>query len=307
MFSLILAIICSSSIALIFKYSEQRKANRYVVTSSNYLVASLISLFFIISSKDIMWPRLEDLNIFMGEFQYIFTNNQLKFTVDSSSIWAAFIGILGGIFFFLAFVFYQKSVNEDGVGLAGTFAKLGILIPMILAIFFWNEIPQLIQWAGIILALIAIIIVNFPFKKDLKKAIRWTLILLFIFGGLGEFANKIFQYYGQIHEKNLFLFFVFATAFVISLIYVIYRGDKFRLRDMIIGVFVGIPNLFSSFFLINALDELKTAVVFPIFSAGGIVVISLGGYFIYNESLNKKEKIAIILTIIALILINIQK
>ncbi len=307
MFSLILAIICSSSIALIFKYSEQKKANRYLVTSSNYLVASLISLFFIVSSNDIMWPRLKDLNTFMGEFQYIFTNNQLKFTLESSSIWAAVIGILGGIFFFLAFIFYQKSVNEDGVGLAGTFAKLGILIPMVLAIFFWNEIPQLIQWVGIILALIAIVIVNFPFKKDLKKAIRWTLILLFIFGGLGEFANKIFQYYGQIHEKNLFLFFVFSTAFVISLVYVLYRGDKFRLRDMIIGVFVGIPNLFSSFFLINALDELKTAVVFPIFSAGGIVVISLGGYFIYNESLNKKEKVAIVLTIVALVLINIQK
>ncbi|MBS3766987.1 MAG: hypothetical protein KGY75_02555, partial [Candidatus Cloacimonetes bacterium] len=60
-----------------------------------------------------------------------------------------------------------------------------------------------------------------------------------------------------------------------------------------------------SFFLINALDELKTAVVFPIFSAGSIVVISLGGYFFYNESLNKKEKSAIVMTIVALILINL--
>lgn len=128
-----------------------------------------------------------------------------------------------------------------------------------------------------------------------------------MFGGLAEFTNKFFQYYGRIHEKNLFLFFVFVTAFVISAVYVMVKGYEIRMNEFIIGIFVGIPNLFSSFFLINALEELKTAVVFPIFSAGSIVVISLGGYFIYGETLNRKEKAAIVLTIIALILINIQR
>jgi len=305
LFSLFLAIICSSSIALIFKYSELKKANRYLVTTSNYLIASVISLVFISISKEIFWPRLIHIGSFLKEFRLVFASENLKFTAETSNLWAAFIGIIGGIFFFLAFVFYQKSVKEEGVGLAGTFAKLGILIPMILAIFFWNEVPEIIQWVGIILALFAIIIVNFPFDKDLKKALRWTLIFLFTFGGMAEFVNKIFQYYGQIYEKNLFLFFVFFTAFIISLIYVFIRKDKFKKRDFVIGIFVGVPNLFSSFFLINALDELKTAVVFPIFSAGSIVVISLGGYFFYNESLNNKEKSAIFMTIIALILINL--
>ncbi|MCF8009488.1 MAG: EamA family transporter, partial [Halanaerobiales bacterium] len=268
MISLLFAIICSSSIALIFKYSELIKANRYLVTTSNYLTASLISLVLISTSKEIFWPKLIHLDSFLKEFKPIFTSEGLKFTTETSNLWAAFIGIIGGIFFFLAFIFYQKSVKDEGVGLAGTFAKLGILIPMILAIFFWNEIPEAVQWIGIILALLAIIIVNFPFDKDFKKALRWTLIFLFIFGGMGEFANKIFQYYGQIYEKNLFLFFVFFTAFIISLVYVLIRGDRFKKRDIIIGALVGIPNLFSSFFLINALDELKTAVVFPIFSAG---------------------------------------
>ena len=41
MFYLLLAIICSASIALIFKYTETRKTNRYVITSANYFMLSL--------------------------------------------------------------------------------------------------------------------------------------------------------------------------------------------------------------------------------------------------------------------------
>ena len=302
-----MAIICSSSIALIFKYSESKRSNRYLITSSNYLVASLISLFLVMSSKEIIWPRITDFNQFFNELILVFTNQQLKFSVEASNVWAVFIGVFGGIFFFLAFIFYQKSVKDEGVGLAGTFAKLGILIPMILAIFIWNELPESLQWLGIFLALVAIVIVNMPFNKNWKQALKWTLISLFIFGGLAEFSNKFFQYYGRVYEKNLFLFSVFTTAFVISAVYVLIKDYRIRTKEFMIGIFVGIPNLFSSFFLINALDQLKTAVVFPIFSAGSIVVISMGGYFLYGETLNRREKVAIVLTIIALVMINIPK
>lgn len=43
MFYLLLAIVCSGSIALIFKYSESKECNRALVTTFNYLTATLIS------------------------------------------------------------------------------------------------------------------------------------------------------------------------------------------------------------------------------------------------------------------------
>lgn len=49
MFYLTLAIISSAAISLIFKYSENTNSNRYLITSTNYFVASMISLFMIIS------------------------------------------------------------------------------------------------------------------------------------------------------------------------------------------------------------------------------------------------------------------
>ena len=130
--------------------------------------------------------------------------------------------------------------------------------------------------------------------------------MLFITGGLAEFSNKLFQKYGLSEQKEVFLFFVFFTAFVVSLFFTLKSAKKLRKRDVITGFAVGIPNLFSSFFIILSLKYLKTSVVFPVYSAGAIVVISIMSFLIFKEKLGKRERIAILLTIAALILVNLD-
>ena len=305
MIYLILAIFCSSSIALVFKHSENNNMNRLAVTTTNYFVAFSISLVFI--WRNGLFNHFEggEFTKLFHEFKNVFLFNNKIFSEKASLAWTVLIGIFAGIFFFLSFIYYQKSVKNDGVGLSGVFSKLGILLPMLLSIILWQEYPSSVQWVGISLAICSIVLVNFPFNKDWKKAIRLSLILLFFYGGIAEFSNKLFQKYAALNLKPLFLFFVFVTAFLISLFFVIKDKNKINHQDLLTGIMVGVPNLFSSFFLINALDVLKTAVVFPIFSAGSIVVISVGGFMIFQEKLNRREVSAIIMTIIALVLINI--
>lgn len=298
-----LAILCSTSIALIFKYSENNHMNRYVVTSSNYLMASLISLS-IISYNNMSFLSVNKL-INPSIIQKILFSSDFSLTQESSIVWALFIGVPSGLFFFLAFIYYQKGVNENGAGLTGAFAKIGILVPMTISILIWNEIPTPLQWLGIILSLTSILMVNISLK-DLKiDKIRVSLLLLFLFSGLAEFSNKLFQKYALIDYKLFFLFFVFFTAFLVSLIIPIIQKQEFRKHDILTGLSVGIPNLFCSFFLIMALENLKASVVFPIYTATTIVLINIGGFTIFQEHLKRKEKISVILTIIALILINI--
>lgn len=300
---LFLAIICSSLIAIIFKISETNNMNRYAVTTMNYVTAFTVSLF--LSAREGVFLPSEKGN-FIEEFYDVVINNELMFSPYSSFVWAIIIGSLAGVFFFLSFIYYQISVRENNVGLAGTFGKLGILLPMIFSIVLWRELPTKIQWIGIILSFVSIIIVNVSFKKNSVKDIHINLILLFLFGGMAEFSNKIFQKYALLEYKSIFLFFVFFVAFIISLIVTIKQNKMVTKRDISTGILVGIPNLFSSFFLIMALDHMKTSVVFPIYSAGSIVVITLAGTIFFKEKLKRKEIIAIFMTIIALVLINIQ-
>ncbi len=306
MIYILLAVLCSSSIALIFKYSETRNLNRYAVTSANYFIAFMVSLIMVITDKLYLLEEKFNINNFQEEVYQVIIRNEGIFSLNSSIAWSIIIGIIAGIFFFSSFIYYQYSVRKNGVGLAGAFAKLGILVPMTLSIILWREIPGKIQWLGIILSLASIIIVNISFENKIVNNIKINLVLLFLFGGIAEFSNKIFQKYALVEYKSLFLFFVFFTAFSISVYFTYKRKRDFTKNDILIGFAVGVPNLFSSFFLILALNNLKTSVVFPIFSAGTIVIISIAGAMIFKEKLTRKEITSIIMTIIALVLINIK-
>lgn len=302
MFYLFLAVLCSASIGLIFKYTETRNTNRYVITSANYFIAFVTSLIMIVYQGLLTGVRREA--AFTEEVSLMLWDNQYLLSPFSSIIWGVSVGALAGVFFFLSFIFYQKSVKDNGVGISGTFGKLGILIPMIFSIIIWREYPTSIQWVGIVLSLVSIVVVNLSKQSIRKFDLKPTVLLLFVFGGMAEFSNKIYQQYALNDYKDIFLFTIFFVAFIISITYTVNKKARVTKKDILTGFMVGIPNLFSSYFLIMSLETVRTSVAFPIYSAGSIVLINLGGLLIYRETLARKNQVAIAMTIIALILIN---
>ncbi|MCK4980465.1 MAG: EamA family transporter, partial [Candidatus Delongbacteria bacterium] len=162
MIYLFLAILSSASIAMILKFSETKNFNRYAVTSMNYVVAFSISLALspLDSSEDLSFS----LNSMLNEFSLVLVN---KFSLSGSFTWAILIGLIGGVLYFLGFIFIQKSIKVNGVGITGAVSKIGILIPMLLSLFLWKEIPNTIQTLGIVVAISAIVLINISFK-DVK-------------------------------------------------------------------------------------------------------------------------------------------
>ena len=284
---LALAILSSSSIAWLFKITEGGNYNRYRVTTANYGVAFLVSLVL-----------------------FIFSIIQDPETISFGTLhWKSLlgIGIPAGICFFLSFVFYQKSVKENGASLSGMFGKLGILLPMVVSVILWNEVPTLIQGLGISLAVGAMVYVNYvPGQTTIKKQQK-SLIYLFLAGGMAEFSSKLFQKMGEPSEKHLFLFIVFFVAFCLSLYKSshtpVVEGSSLK-GDLLIGGIVGVPNLLSSVFLISALGQIPATVAFPIYSSSAIAVISVGSYLFFKEEIGNRSKVGLILTMIAMVLVN---
>jgi len=277
--------------------------DRYVVTSFNYLAASLVSLM-IISSNGLQLPFIS-FSVGLDDFMAAIPPLESGTDPRSSLLWGLIVGVPAGLFFFLAFIYYQKGIRKNGAGLAGAFSKIGILIPMTVSILVWNEVPTVLQWLGIGISLLSILIVNLPEQSLGTEKIRFSLLALFLFSGLAEFSNKVFQKYGLIEDKMVFLFFVFLTAFVVSGIFLLSRGKRPEPDAIMTGVLVGMPNLFCSYFLILALDGIKASVVFPVYTAMTIVVINLGGYFLFDESLARRERFSVVLMVVALVLINL--
>lgn len=286
MLSLLFATICSASIALLFKWSDQRNLSKSLQTTGNYAMATLISGVIILWGGQINAVDLASVD---------FTNTVM-------------LGVITGVFFLLSFVFYQLSVKKSGASLSGMFAKLGILVPMLLSVIIWSELPSWIQTIGILFAMFAIVLTNIDFNRKDKNQNRSfsVLILLFIFGGFGEFMNKIFQRTVQLDYKPYFLLFVFATAGLLSVILYLRDSNKPKLKwpSLLMGFVIGIPNLFSSFFLLDALNDFPASIVFPMYSAGSILLITLLSWALFKEKIAMKDKMAILLTAVGLMLIN---
>lgn len=304
MFYLIIAMLCSSSIALIFKYSETSGRNRYAVTSANYLTASVISFYMVI--KGGLFSSLPNsFVLFKNEVVQVILRNTGLFSNGASAVWAVASGIAAGIFFFASFIYLQRSVSENGVGLTGSFSKMGVIVPVVLSIGMWHEYPSLLQWIGIFLCLCAILTATYSIDSKAANKFKFSLIVLFLLNGFAEFSSKFFSKYALVEYKDLFLFFVFSTALIISICFTVKARINISIKDVLTGIAVGIPNLFASFFLILSLSTIKASVVYPVYSAGSILLINLGGAFIYKEKITLKEKASILITIIALTLLNI--
>ncbi|MBD3402607.1 hypothetical protein GF420_06905 [candidate division GN15 bacterium] len=303
MLYLFLAIICSSSIALIFKHSETAGMNRYAVTSTNYLAACLVSALLIAIRGAPPFGQVSVVDGLAVVREAIASGGGVT-SISGGIVWAALVGLGAGAFFFLAFIYYQISVRNEGVGLSGAFAKLGILVPMSLSLLFWREFPTGVQWLGIAVAVFSIVLVNWPTRKA-AVTLRLSLILLFLFAGLAEFSNKIFQKYALLEYKDLFLLVNFFVALVLSLLVTWYQRLPVRRRDLLTGIAVGVPNLFSSYFLILALDQIPAAVAFPAFGAGTILIINVAGALVFKERLSRRDRVVVALVALSLILINL--
>jgi drug/metabolite transporter (DMT)-like permease len=292
---LILAFLCSGSISLIFKYSESANLNRYVVTTINYVIATIMGIAF---ALQVPYEGFDD---GMLTFARFLKGSQMG--PGSSMTWALMVGMITGILFFMTFITYQVSVRKYGPSITGMFGKLGILVPMLLSVYLFHEYPSHLQLVGILLSFISIVLINL--SKDLKWEIKGILIVFFFLGGMAEFMNKIYQKYSMIEFKPVFLLTVFATALMVSLIKTLPYIRSITAKDIWVGVLVGVPNYFSSFFLINALRELPTSVVFPVYSAGSILTIIIASHYLFKEVYSAKKITAIVLTIVAIVLINI--
>ncbi|MBN1968463.1 MAG: EamA family transporter [Candidatus Delongbacteria bacterium] len=297
MIYLFLAILMSAMVSLVLKYSETRQLKRYVVTSINYIVASIASLIMLINQKE--------------SISYLFYKESVNGEISGTFIFTIVLGVVSGLLYFLGFILIQQSIKKNGVSITGAFSKLGIFIPVLFSIIFWNEVPDLLKLFGILLSFISVFVINYNKENKVSslKNFNILLILVLLVVGTGDFTNKIFEKYANLEYKNLYLFILFFTALLISAYYSLkdFLKERYRLTFVTIltGIFVGLPNLFTSYFLIESFKDLNTGIAYSIFSSGTILLITTGGIVLFKEKPKKNEIIALGIIILALVTLSL--
>ena len=240
---LVLAILSSALVSITMKLASKYVENEMMMFTANYIICFVLALL---------------------------TSNQ-TITLDHSQI-TIVLGIISGILYLSSFMLMKFNMKENGVVMTSTFMKLGVLIPTILAIALFNEVITMNKTIGIILGIVAIII--FYYEKDVyTKGNKKWLIALLVGGGVCDSMATIFEHYGQSNLEALYLFVTFFMAGLCAFAYALYRKEQVNMKDLLAGMIIGIPNFFSSKFLLGALLYLDAVVVYPTYSIVTLVVI----------------------------------
>lgn len=214
------------------------------------------------------------------------------------------LGAVNGAIYLGGFLLNQLSIRENGVVLSATFMKLGLLVPMVVAIGFFGERPGIAQLGGFALAVAAILLINLE-KGQSAPPRKGVLVFLLLLGGMGDAMSKVFEELGRGEQGDLFLLLTFASALVLSVIVVLWRGEKPGLPELLFGVLVGVPNYFSSRFVLLALGELEAVLVYPTYSVGTMLVLLVVGAAAFGERLASRQRVAMGAILAALVLLNL--
>ena len=280
MFFLFLAIFSSALLAIILKLSGSKSDNTYGVCLFNYMTASLIAFLFI-SDKNLL----------------------------STGGTVLGMGAVSGLLYLASLALYQININKNGTVLAAVFSKLGVIIPTAMGFIFFAEEPSLLQILGIVVAIADIVVINYrkggSEGKSGGKVQAAGLLLLLLVGGLCDSTSKVFEFIGDRKDDDRFMFFIFFFAGILTLFPLIKSKKKIDLTTAVCGIVIGIPNYFVTRFLLKALTEIPSFIVYPSYSVGTIILISLMSRIFFKENLNKQEILGVGLILVALVMLNI--
>ncbi|WP_282055111.1 GRP family sugar transporter [Maribacter luteus] len=286
MFDLALSVLCSSLIFVIFKLYDVYKVETLFAIITNYVVACSVGLYF-----------------YSGE---------IKPNEIAEQPW--FLGTLVlGVLFIVVFNLMARTSQAVGVSVASVATKMSLVIPVIFGVLVYKETLGPIKILGIVLALAAVYFASIKKKEvNFKRSSLILPLLVFLGSGIIDTSIKYVQEaHIQENEFPLFSATVFAAATIVGIFIIIYKSFKAPLKvnfkNIIGGIALGIPNYFSIYYLLRALQNptLNSASVFTINNVAIVMLSTLLGIVLFKEQISFKNWGGIALAIISIILVAV--
>ena len=206
MIYLVLAVLASTMVSVVMRLSTGKVKNNMSMLAGNYLVCTLLAAMN--AGGNLLTPP-----------------EALAGTVG--------MGIINGVLYLFAFLLLHYNMKRNGVVLASTFMKLGLLVSMAVSVIVFREMPGMIQWIGFAIAVFAIILINYEKGGDTGQAggQMWLIVLLVV-AGLGDAMAKIFESFGDVAYSGQFFVYTFLTDLVACIILAFRGKEKPSLKEV---------------------------------------------------------------------------
>ena len=276
--NLLLAIASSALVSITMRLSETKVKNSTALLAVNYIMCMVLA--------------------------WAYTGFGAAFPLGEGLALVVTLGGINGILYLAGFVLLQVNIRRNGLVLSSTFIKLGLLVSMVVSVAFFGERPGGLQWLGFLLAVAAIVLINY--RPDGGKAdSKWGLLLLLLAGGGGDAMSKVFEELGNPVLSAHFLLYTFGAALVLCVILCALTKQKLGTWEWAFGLLIGIPNFFSAKFLLAALEAIPAVITYPVYSVATILTVTLTGVLAFRERLDKRRWTALVMILLSLVLLNI--
>ncbi len=280
---LLLSIAFSTFINLIFRWFKDFNVNKFQAIIVNYVVCFIIG-FSLSTHQDIM--------------SYVHEQ------------WFIYCILLG--FLFIAIFFSMALTTEKlGISVTAVSGKMSVVIPILFAYFFAKEDITLLFVIGLILSILSIYFITI--KKELHIDKRYLIlpVIVFLGGGMIDTSLKVLQQaYSQDIPLSTISYSIFLGAFIAGTsIYLVKEKANFsswEWKSVKAGVALGVPNYFSIFFLLSAIEgfSVKSAFVFGVNNVGVVLVSTLLSVLIFKEKLEPKNQWGLLLAVLSIAIIS---
>lgn len=235
-----------------------------------------------------------------------------------------------GAMFVTAFMLIGLTAQKVSVTATSLAGNMSLVIPVLFGLFVFrnnNKDFTALNYLGLVLALVALAlgaVQRSPKAPDSANAADiglaakrglWLLPVLTFFatGTNNTLINFLSSKYYPAGQITVFMIIACFGAVMIGTSILIYRivahGHRLKLRSVVGGLLLGVPNFLSLYFLLLALAAFgnSAAYVFPIYNILTMLVSALAAWVLYRERLNTLNKWGLLLAVVATILISYQE
>ncbi len=241
---------------------------------------------------------------------------------DKPWIWLA-LGL--GFFFIGGFNLNAISIQRAGIAVTSVVQRISLLLSVAFAVLYLGDPLSLKQGLGITLGVVSVFLVvklrpspdaatpifdQTPEGRSSNTA-AWLLpIAVFLVAGAIESGLTLAQRSYGGGQSAQYTVTLFLWAGLLGLAYALIRpmptGEpRFTIRDVVGGIVLGIPNFFSIYLILVALEGgLDPATVFPVLNVATILLGTLAAVLFFGERLSPKQWAGVAVAVLAIGLIT---
>ncbi|PCI36035.1 MAG: hypothetical protein COB60_00575 [Flavobacteriaceae bacterium] len=286
MLDLLFSVLLTGVLFLVFKGFKKYKIDNLQAIIVNYAVA--FSIGFVLSKSSVSFQDIPNQPWFLG-------------------------AVVLGVLFVTVFNVLALTTQKFGFSVVSVASKMSLVVPVIFAVYMYGDRLNELKVLGLIFALLAVYFItkkNDEHQSFDKKQLYLPLVLFVGAGVLDTMLKYIETTYVNPSEFELYTATIFMMAGSFGLLFVLLKKLFFKgeivlnYKNVIAGICLGVPNFFSIYYLLRALNtpKISSATIFTINNVSVVLLATIIGVLFFKEKLSKLNWLGAILSIIAILL-----